>query len=264
MELPGFHVYRQDCNLGQPALCWDAADAPDRQGIAEIKHITGLYSFWRLLHETFPDALMEGCSGGGRRLDLETISHFHMHQKTDYWFDYESDQTSLWGLSQFLPNGCVVAHLRDLDDYSFHSTLASSMCLGWIADDPQFDTARARELVERYKRLRHLLIGAWYPLVPFSASKGDWLVSQYHRADLGEGLVLALRRSECPYPSVEFALQALEPDAKYELSFDTTGQKLHATGADLMTSRRIELDDKKRSELMRYRKVGTAAVSGTR
>ena len=130
---------------------------------------------------------------------------------------------SLWGTSQYLPNNTIVAHLNRLDDYSFHSTLASSLCLGWIADAPDFDVQRAKQLTDRYLAVRHLLIGAWYPLLPYSRDQHAWTGSQFHRADLDEGMLLVFRRAECPYPTAEVALRGLNPEARYEVVSDLSG-----------------------------------------
>ena len=51
---------------------------------------------------------MEECASGGHRMDLETVMRMHVHQKTDYWFDDQADQTAIFGLSQYLPNNVIV------------------------------------------------------------------------------------------------------------------------------------------------------------
>jgi alpha-galactosidase len=254
MGLPGFRVYRQDFNM-DPLRYWRFNDAPDRQGVTEMKYIEGLYAYWDRLAETWPDALREECASGGMRIDLETVMRMHIHQKTDHWFDDEADQGMLWSLSQYLPNNCIVAHLNNLDDYSFHSTLASSLCLGWIADDPGFDLARGRELLGRYREVRHLLIGEWYPLLPYSRDLSEWIAAQYHRADLDEGIVLAFRRAECPYSTIQVRLHGLDADATYELAFDSSGEKARAGGAELMDGLEIAISERHKSELMHYRRV---------
>ena len=145
MDLPGFRFYRQDFNM-DPLPYWRFSDLPDRQGISEMKYIEGLYAYWDRIAAAWPDSIREECASGGHRMDLETVMRLHVHQKTDYWFDNDVDQAALWGASQYFPNNTMVAHLNRLDDYSFHSTLASSLCLGWIADVPGFDVARAKKL----------------------------------------------------------------------------------------------------------------------
>jgi len=254
MDLPGFRVYRQDFNM-DPLPYWRHNDAPDRQGITEMKYIEGLYAYWDRIAEAWPDGLRIECASGGRRIDLETVMRMHVHQKTDYWFDNEVDQASLWGLSQYLPNNVVVAHLNRMDDYSFHSTLASSLCLGWIADADDFDLERGKRFFDRYLAVRHLLIGAWYPLLPYSLDPAGWIASQYHRPDLDEGMILVFRRAESPYRTAEVSLRGLDPDATYELASDTTGTKTRVKGAELIGQWHLTVPEKHQSDLIVYRRV---------
>jgi alpha-galactosidase len=285
MNLPGFRVYRQDFNM-DPLPYWRYNDPPDRQGITELKYIEGLYAYWDRIATTWPDSLMEECASGGHRIDLETVMRMHIHQKTDYWFDDQTDQTAIFGLSQFLPNNVIVAHLNNLDTYSFHSTMASSLCLGWIADAPDFDARRGKQLIDRYKQVRHLLVGGWYPLLTCpndyvdlntrdadlwlwgDASKHrkphtEWVATQYHRPDLGEGMVLAFRRPDSPYASVQVSLRGIEPAATYEVSWDSRGPgdtKL-MPGSNLSGGFEIFLPKKRSSDLIVYRKVKNPPVS---
>jgi len=41
----GLDCFRNDSNIA-PLQFWRAADAPDRQGVTEIRWIEGLYAFW--------------------------------------------------------------------------------------------------------------------------------------------------------------------------------------------------------------------------
>jgi len=254
MKQPGFRFYRQDFNM-DPLPYWRANDAPDRQGITEMRYIEGLYAYWDRIAAAWPDSIREECASGGRRIDLETVMRMHLHQKTDYWFDDDVDQASLWALSQYLPNNTVVAHLNNLDEYSFHSTLASSLCLGWIADAPGFDMTRAKALVDRYRAVRHLLVGAWYPLLPCSRDPKEWIASQYHRANLDEGMLLVFRHAESPYRTAEVSLRGLDPEATYELHSDSTGETVRLKGAALMANWQLTIPERRRSDLITYRKV---------
>lgn len=251
MDLPGFRFYRQDFNM-DPLPYWRFSDPPDRQGITEIKYIEGLYAFWDRIARTWPDSIREECASGGRRIDLETIMRMHMHQESDYWFDNDVDQAHIWALSRYLPNSLFNTPLIRLDDYSFHSTLATSLIPGWIADAPDFDAERAKQLLDRYRELRHLLIGAWYPLTPYSRKPTDWLAMQFHRPDLNEGMILAFRRAECPDEALDVSLHGLDAKATYELS---TGYR--AKGAELMKGLHIAIEGKPGSELITYRKRST-------
>ena len=254
MQLPGFRVYRSDFNMN-PLGYWRHSDDADRQGVTEMKYVEGLYEFWDRIARTWPDSLRIECSSGGRRIDLETVMRMHVHQKSDYWFHNEVDQASIWGLSQYLPNNTFMAPLNRMDDYSFHSAMATSLCLGWIADAEDFDRARASQLVDRYRRVRHLLIGAWYPLLPYTRDDRQWMASQYHRPDRGEGMILALRHRESPQETRELSLHGLDPRATYELHYDGTNLKSAAKGADLMEAVSVTIPEKGRSELIVYREV---------
>ena len=252
MALPGFRFYRQDFNL-DPLDYWRHHDAPDRQGITEMRYVAGLYAYWDRLAAAWPDSLREECASGGRRIDLETLQRMPLHQKSDYWFDNEADQASLWGLSQYLPNNLITVPLTRLDDYSFHSTLAASLIPAWIADAPGFDRQRAKNLLDRYRAVRHLLVGAWYPLLPYTRNPRDWLAVQFHRPDLGQGLILAFRHAESPYPAAEVALRGLDPARSYALSFDSSGEQRRVRGVDLMKRLRLSLATRPSSELITYR-----------
>jgi alpha-galactosidase len=279
LDLPGLAVYRQDFNL-DPLPYWRHNDAPDRQGITEMKYIEGLYAYWDRIAKTWPGCLMEECASGGHRMDLETLMRMHVHQKTDYWFDDQADQTAIFGLSQFLPNNVIVAHLATLDRYSFHSTMASSLCLGWIADARDFDSQRGKKLIDRYKQVRHLLVGAWYPLLACPNDYGDlntrdadlwlwggsdaarhrqphtqWVATQYHRPDLDEGMILAFRRPDSPYRAVEVSLRGIDPLAAYEVSWDSRGGKTLLPGSKLLHGFEIVLPARRSSELVVYRKA---------
>jgi alpha-galactosidase len=134
--------------------------------------------------------------------------------------------------------------------------MPTSLCLGWIADAPDFDLDRARQLAERYRSVRHLLIGAWYPLLPYSRDPRQWMASQYHRPDLNEGLVLLFRRPESAYRTVELTLHGLDARASYELRYHVADEKLSARGADLMDRWPVTLPQKGTSELITYRRAG--------
>lgn len=253
LKLPGLGVYRQDFNT-DPLSFWRANDASDRQGIHEMKYIEGLYAYWDRIRATHPDVFMEECASGGRRSDLETLMRFQAHQKSDYWFDNLVDQASLFALSAYLPNATISVPLSRLDDYSFHSAMASSLIPGWIADDPGFDAARAGHLTGIYHAVRHLLNGDWYGLTAWSRDLDHWLVSQYHREDLAEGMILAFRRDHCD-PRQTVRLRGLDPAANYELRSTVTEHPWQNSGAQLMRGTELLLQQAPSSDLIVYRRL---------
>ncbi|HOS94556.1 MAG TPA: alpha-galactosidase, partial [Armatimonadota bacterium] len=69
----GVDIYREDFNI-DPLPFWQRADAPDRQGITEIRFVEGLYALWDSLVARHPGLIIDNCASGGRRIDLETVS----------------------------------------------------------------------------------------------------------------------------------------------------------------------------------------------
>ncbi|MFI5385386.1 MAG: alpha-galactosidase, partial [Fimbriimonadales bacterium] len=62
----GIDLYRQDFNM-DPLSFWRGNDAPDRQGITEIKYVTGYLAYWDELRRRHPNMLIDSCASGGRR-----------------------------------------------------------------------------------------------------------------------------------------------------------------------------------------------------
>ena len=86
---------------------------PDRVGIPEMQYITGLYEMQDQIRKRHPGMLMEGCCGGGRRVDLESLSRFHWHQKSDSWFHTITDQAGMYGGNLYhARRGVESAHRR--------------------------------------------------------------------------------------------------------------------------------------------------------
>jgi len=98
----GIDLYRQDFNM-DPLTFWRATDAPDRQGITEIKHVTGLLAYWDELRRRHPDMLIDSCASGGRRNDLETMRRAVPLWRSDYAFEPVGHQCMTYGISFWLP-----------------------------------------------------------------------------------------------------------------------------------------------------------------
>ena len=216
VEHEGMNCYRQD------GSGWYGEEPADRKGITESQHITGLYTLWDTIVKRHPGIIMEGCSGGGRRIDLETLSRFHWHQKSDRWYDSESDQCSLYGANLYLPGGVINIPTETVDDYGAWSSFAGQFCLGWHPLDEDFPMELATLQVERYKRIRPLLSGDFYPLTLCSI-EDPWLGYQFHRVDLDKGFALLFRRpvsTNVMMPSgFEIPIRALHFSMIYSILF---------------------------------------------
>lgn len=228
----GMNCFRQDLNTSL-----EDTD-PARKGITEMQHIAGLYQMWDTMRQRYPSMIMEGCCGGGRRIDLETIMRFHWHQKSDRWYDSESDQVSLYGANLFLPGGIINIPTQETDDYGTWSSFAGQFSLGWHPLDTDFPMETARRQVDRYKNIRELLTGDFYPLTACSL-EDPWIGYQFHRADRNKGFALVFRRpaaNRSAYPREEtltVKLRGLDPAAEYDLRWEAAGRTQKAKGAAL-------------------------------
>jgi alpha-galactosidase len=223
-------IYRHDANI-DPSPYWALNDAPDRQGITEIRYIEGLYALWEDLKTRRPGLLVECCSSGNRRFDLETISRTINIWRSDFTFRPAADQCQMYGISQFIQlsaNGC-----KAVDKYGFRSVLGPGLSLCWDPQAKDFPVEQARSDIALFKRLRPYFSGDYYPLTPYSTKENVWLAYQFHRDDLDEGVVLAFRRPSCARSGVSVQLGGLTQDAKYEVEDVDTGKKTVYQGTEL-------------------------------
>lgn len=262
----GLGCYRQDFNI-EPGPFWTAADAPDRQGITEIRYIEGLYAFWDGLLARHPGLLIDNCASGGRRLDIETMGRAVPYWRTDGPRDPIAHQAHTWGLLPWYPLNAT-SEDRAGDDYEFRSSMSSSLCLNlWIHDDgpakkipADFPFDWTRRTLEQYLSFRELFYGDFYPLTEYTQTRDAWMAYQLDRPDLHSGLIVALKRPASPFDSASLKLHGLDPAASYRVEFlDTKTQATHS-GAQLMNQGvRVSLARNPDSALIRYTLVAPEA-----
>jgi alpha-galactosidase len=232
VESEGLTVYRQDFNF-DPQEYWRSADAPDRQGIAEIRHIEGLYEFWDELLTRHPGLLIDNCASGGRRLDLETVSRSAPLWRTDYqYYEPNGYQCQTYGLNFYLPLSGTGNN--NPETYFWRSSLSSALVFGWDVNQADFPLAQAKKSMEEFKRLRPYFCADYYPLTPYSTSDEAWLAYEFDRPEEGDGIILAFRRNLSAVPTCAVKLHGLVPEAVYAVNFEDYGLKVSATGRDLL------------------------------
>ena len=248
----GVTVYRQDFNF-EPAPYWKAMDAPDRVGIAEMKHIEGLYKFWDALLERNPGLLIDNCASGGRRIDLETTSRSIPLWRTDYqYWEPNGYQCHTYGLHFYLPasgtgNG-------DPRKYWFRSSMGGAVVMGWDLT-PGFNIRGALEDMTEFRALRAYLFGDYYPLTPYSTGDDAWAAFQWDRPEERDGIVLAFRRPMAPQSSIVVKLGGLEPGADYEVSYEDYGVVVVKSGRVLAEGLTLKIPEAPASMLIKYRRV---------
>jgi alpha-galactosidase len=249
----GIDNYRQDFNF-DPMPYWESADQPGRIGIAEIRHIEGLYAYWDSLLVRFPKLLIDNCASGGRRIDLETTSRSAPLWRTDYQYGEPNGyQAHTFGLNFYLPiHGTAI---YKTDSYTFRSGLGATAVMNWEVTGRESEPIPSiQKRIRDYVGLRPYFYGDYYPL---TASRGTtldtaWLAYQLNRVDKKDGIVLAFRRKDCNEASIRISLHGLDPKAKYELVYEDYAIRILKSGQELMEGFEISIPQVSGSLLLKY------------
>jgi alpha-galactosidase len=250
----GIDLYRQDFNM-DPLDYWRANDAPDRQGITEIRHITGYLRFWDELLRRRPGLRIDTCASGGRRNDLETIRRSVPLWRSDYIMEPIGTQGCTYGISSWIPfHGTGV---KEPDAYLFRSMMTPYPNCLWDARRTDLNYDELRRLVSQWKLVAPNYAGDFYPLTPYSLDKKDWIGWQFDRPEVGEGMVQVFRRADSIYRGVDLVLRGLDRDARYTVTdLDAPDKPREITGADLLENGLpVEIKTHPGSLLVTYKRI---------
>lgn len=211
----GIDLYRQDFNM-DPLDYWRQHDAPDRQGITEIGHVTGYLAYWDELLRRHPGLLIDTCASGGRRNDLETLRRAVPLWRTDYILEPVGTQCCTYGISFWIPfHGTGV---KDADPYLFRSMMSPYPNCLWDARRTDLNYDELRRLTSQWRAVADCYAGDYYPLTDYSLSRTDWIGWQFHRPDTGKGMIQVFRRENSIYRAVDMTLRGLDPEATYRVT----------------------------------------------
>jgi alpha-galactosidase len=224
IEEYGVDVYRNDFNM-DPLPHWRAEDAPDRQGITEIRYVEGLYEMWDALRTHYANLLIDNCSSGGRRLDLEMMMRSIPLWRSDTgcWAGHpEWNQMQSMALAQYLP--LFTVGLWSADPYERRSagTAGASVEVPYL--EPGFDPKPWAEAVAELKELRRFWFGDFYALSGNDTALDGVAAWQLHRADTNEGVIYAFRRPESGLGGIVVIPRSIKPSVAYTVRFRTDGK----------------------------------------
>jgi alpha-galactosidase len=254
MKDEGIDLYRQDFNM-EPLSCWHAADAPNRQGIAEIRHVEGLLAYWDELLRRHPDMFIDACASGGRRNDLEIMRRAIPLWRTDYMTrEPIGSQCCTYGISMWLPfSGCGVA---DVDTYMFRSNMAPFMNCAFDVRKRDLDYDLLRRLAAEWRVVADCMTGDFYPLTSYGASADTWMAWQFDCPEIGKGVVQAFRREKCIFESGRLNLFGLQPDGVYEIVAFDGSEPRQVSGQELLSrGLLVTIADKPGAAVYSYRRV---------
>ena len=228
----GIDLYRQDFNM-DPLDYWRKNDAPDRQGITEIRHITGYLAYWDELLKRHPDLRIDTCASGGRRNDLETLRRAVPLWRSDYILEPIGTQGCTYGISSWIPfHGTGV---KEPDAYLFRSMMTPYPNCLWDARKTDLNYDELRRLIAQWKKVAPYYASDFYPLTSYSLNTDTWIGWQFKQPETGGGMVQIFRREGSIYRSADLVLNALDPIAQYTITdLDTPGNSRQIMGLDLM------------------------------
>ncbi|MBP7935457.1 MAG: alpha-galactosidase [Phycisphaerae bacterium] len=240
----GIDLYRQDFNI-DPLGYWRRNDAPDRQGITEIKHVTGYLAYWDGLRKRHPDMLIDSCASGGRRNDLETLRRAVPLWRSDHPFVPNSQQSMTYGLSLWIPyhgTGTVACEnvgyygggFTPVEPYTFWSNVVPGLGCGIDLRVKEIDYAALRKLLDQWRTISAYYYGDFYPLTSCNRHSGSWMAWQFDMPEKGEGMIQVFRRKESMFRGADFKLGGLDPAKDYALTNLDTDKSSVFKGRDLM------------------------------
>lgn len=196
--------YRQDFNVKLTDY-FEKNDEENRQGITEIKHIMGVYRLFDELHKKYPDLLIDNCSSGGRRIDIEMLKRSIVFFRSDYQCEFnltaEVLQVHNSGAQKYFPLlGCTT---KMYDKYSIRSAYSSSF--GGAFYNAYFQNMTDSELdfiseiLEEYKSIRKYFSKNFYNLASDVLDMTSWTVWRFHDDEKDEGIIMAFRRENSPF-----------------------------------------------------------------
>jgi len=254
----GIDVYRQDFNM-DPLPYWRAQDEEGRCGITEMHYISGLYELWDGLLAEFPKLLIDNCSSGGRRLDLETSRRSITLWKSDTgcFPETQKQRVTVWSqnqtlsLSEYLPyHACAV---WQTDAYTVRSTATQGLACNFDIFNPEFDFEAAEKITAEVQEMRGYWEGDFYPMGKADTDESIWTGFQLALPDRGAFYVFRREESEISVWNITF--DAVKQEKEYCLTFIDEQlkrtQKVY-TGRQLLDGIPVEILQKRSSLIVLY------------
>ena len=255
----GVDIFRNDRNTN-PLPFWQAADAPDRQGITEIRQIEGFYALWDGLLKRFPKLEIDNANWRVTGPDLEvmkrSVGSLTRTEIAGPGIPHPiPEQMGIEELSQWIPLHATLLHAAS--PYDFRSTATTGVAIGLDLQSPYVASTEMRKGIAEIKEQRPYWLGDFYPLTEINTGESAWAGWQLHRTDLNAGFVTMFRRPKSTESKKKVFLHGIDAGSQYEVtmaeSFDP-GSKQILSGAEL-EHLTVSLASPQSSVLIRYRKV---------
>ncbi len=251
----GVDVYRNDFNM-DPLDYWRRADAPDRQGITEIRYVEGLYAMWDEIRARCPGVMIDNCASGGRRIEIEMCSRSVPLWRSDTGCspghaDWHQAQVCAFGL--YVPLASLSTWTTE--PYETRSNATMGVAAEFDYMNPDFVKASAKEALAELRANRPYWYGDLYPIMAGDTAADRFAAWQLHLAERDAGIVLAFRRRECNLAGIIAGLRAVDPEKTYVVDLideRRNSSRRRMTGAQLRDGLTLKIGAPGESLLVRY------------
>ena len=249
----GIGIYRQDFNF-PPLPFWRATDAPDKQGFHENAYVQGYLRYWDALLERNPGLMIDSCSAGGRRNDLETMRRAVPLHPTDWGYGYHTHQQAfsrtLYKWTPYIrlnganwedgKGGWQPAYKPDhtradrvggpmlfFDRVSNLSPFTQLVLHGDATQDE-------KDFLRVWQETGQLMITAdYYPLTETTKRADSWFINEFYSPEQGRGFFQALRNIHSKEETYTVFPKNLDPGKTYRLEDLRTGEVTEKSGEAL-------------------------------
>jgi alpha-galactosidase len=223
---------------------FDPSGVADRSGTVLYEHLRNYFGMLDDVRADHPKLILENCSSGGMRFDLNSIRHTHLTWSSDTDDPRSSVQLVYGSTLEFAPEiglhwaaGDVPKRRRpreedwggfDLNqprgwwDFIFRVPMNGQFGMSTkLLDWPNELKQCARDNIALYKRLRPIIATSdVYHLTPqpkMGREPEGWMAIQYATADRRRSVLMAYRLGRSD-PQETFHLRGLDPEVSYRVS----------------------------------------------
>ena len=136
--------------------------------------------------------------------------------------------------------------------------MTNGMMLDWNPFKPDFDSQKAKQIIDEFKQVRSFYLEDYYPLTPYSLEDDVWCVYQFHQSGTQQGIVLVFRRQNNLETEKSLTLQALDPTQQYHVELsdeDLNLTSFDVTGVQLLSNFMFKIPTIPGSILMKYKLI---------
>jgi alpha-galactosidase len=239
----GVDWIRYDFNIN-PLDAWKEAEKEGKEGLKQCFYMNGLYEIWDELMKRHPNLLIEQCSSGGLRIDLESIRHGHTYWKSDDTFNQALMRFHETGGNLFLLGGHLNTNYCRFGSQGEVLALFAGP-LGFGCDFRKLTVGQKesiRTAITAYREVRRFINEDYYPLFPQDKSGQAWNGWQFLCREAEEGFFVVYRPPGSPYPSATLRLQGLQESRSYVLRNVMTKEERRVPGAELLSGIEMALE----------------------